>query len=149
MGSGSNTLIRMPTTLYGLGAVIFASINTALLVLPIYEMPHWLRVLIVPVPGLLLMFCLSQWIRDTRLGTIVEFLGKHSFPIYLAHVLGYAGTRVFLVKGFGVTSPPIHILAGVAVGLAFPMCLLFLGNRFCSGFPFELRLPILGRQNTT
>jgi fucose 4-O-acetylase-like acetyltransferase len=149
IGKDSNTSFRVPMTLYGLGALILASINTALLVLPIYEMPHWLRVLILPVPGLLLVFCLTRLIRDTRFGTILEFLGKHSFPIYLAHVLGYAGTRVCLVKGLGVIHPPIHIVAGIVGGITFPIVLLFLGNRYCSGFPFEFRLPMLVSRKKT
>lgn len=141
--------VRLLTTFYGIGAAALAIINTVLLVLPIYEMPHWLRVLLLPLPGLLLVFCCTQLIRGTRFGTIIEFLGKHSFPIYLAHVLGYAGTRVCLVKGLGVTHPLIHIAAGVIGGIAFPLVLLFLGNRYSSGFPFEFRLPMLGSQIKT
>lgn len=55
-------------------------------------------------------------------------LGAYSFPIYLYHVFGTAGSRLILAK-VGVESRPALLIAGLAAGLALPTALELLLGR--------------------
>ncbi len=64
----------------------------------------------------------SRWVAGVyRSGRLLNFLGKHSMPIYLAHVISGSGVRILLERGLGVRSLVIHVIVGVLVGLAVPL----------------------------
>ena len=49
-------------------------------------------------------------------------LGTRSMTIYLAHILFASTLRVVMVK-LSITSFPVHLVAGVGIGLLGPMVL--------------------------
>jgi fucose 4-O-acetylase-like acetyltransferase len=50
-------------------------------------------------------------------------LGSHSLYIYVAHVIVFAGVRIFLRKVFGINDVIILLLAGIVAGLIVPVML--------------------------
>ncbi len=79
---------------------------------------------------------ISMWLARQNLVSWLEVVGKLSLPIYLAHIIAGSGIRVAL-KMAGITSPYIHIPAGVAVGVILPMIAYFVCTRFKMKFFFE------------
>jgi peptidoglycan/LPS O-acetylase OafA/YrhL len=74
----------------------------------------------------------------------VEYLGRVSLPIYVAHVLALSAARAGLVKGLHVSSTPVHVVVGTVVGVAIPVALAWGAERFRMGWLFTL--PKLGRR---
>jgi peptidoglycan/LPS O-acetylase OafA/YrhL len=68
-------------------------------------------------------------------------LGTFSYGIYLMHVFGTAAARIALQRA-GVTAMPIHLLAGVAAGVALPILI----ERTVARRPWLLLL-LLGRRS--
>ncbi|MBR0679801.1 acyltransferase family protein [Roseomonas eburnea] len=64
-----------------------------------------------------------------RLRAAFAYLGRRSMAIYLLHILALAGTRIVLVKGFGVSDPDILIIL-VAVGVGAPVIAAELARRY-------------------
>jgi len=77
------------------------------------------------------------------LNRITIFVGMNSMIIYLAHVIFEAGFRALLIKT-GVINIPLHLLGGVAVGMAVPLVLVPFGLRGAKTFPhlFSAILPV-------
>jgi fucose 4-O-acetylase-like acetyltransferase len=48
-------------------------------------------------------------------------VGRASMPIFLMHILAASGLRVVLQRGFGLDDPALHVVLGLAAGLAAPM----------------------------
>jgi len=79
---------------------------------------------------------------DGRARTGVSWLarlGQESLPIYVAHTLASAGTRIVLLRVLHVDSPIVHVVAGTVFGLAFPMMLVALCRRI--GFRYAFAWP--------
>jgi fucose 4-O-acetylase-like acetyltransferase len=82
----------------------------------------------------------ASWaITGTFVSRILEFLGKRSLEIYVAHVIAAAGTRIILARVGGIFEPTIHLVLDVGAGIAFPVVLWWLASRFGFGFLFALR----------
>jgi len=51
----------------------------------------------------------------------LSYLGRRSMPIFILHIMGIAGMRILLAKGFGVMEPavllPVIVIAGIVVPL--------------------------------
>lgn len=60
---------------------------------------------------------------------IFLFICKYSFPIYLLHTIFTAGIRIILFK-MGIVCYFIHVLAGIAFGLAIPTITAYLSDKF-------------------
>jgi fucose 4-O-acetylase-like acetyltransferase len=56
-----------------------------------------------------------------RAGAAWAALGRASMAIFLLHVLFVAGTRIALVRLFGIESPGLIVLLAVAAGIAGPL----------------------------
>jgi len=58
------------------------------------------------------------------------YLGKISMTVYLLHIPFGSGTRVFLIKVFGITDPSIHFVLGCAAAILGPIVIYnFLHSR--------------------
>jgi fucose 4-O-acetylase-like acetyltransferase len=69
---------------------------------------------------------------------IIGKLGFLSMPIYLAHVMGGAASRIILLRFFHVQDFYIHLLMGCLAGVIFPVLLFVAMNRL--GFPYLFTL---------
>ncbi|MFM9976630.1 MAG: acyltransferase family protein [Sphingomonadaceae bacterium] len=56
-----------------------------------------------------------------RVGGGLQYLGRRSMPIFILHIMGIAGTRILLVKGFGITEPAVLLPVIVLAGIVFPL----------------------------
>jgi peptidoglycan/LPS O-acetylase OafA/YrhL len=77
-------------------------------------------------------------IEHAVLGRVLEFLGRRSLEIYVAHVLGAAGMRIVLLQ-LGVASAPLHFILGVSAGVLLPLGLWWFASTFGIGFIFSLK----------
>lgn len=66
------------------------------------------------VAGLALALAARGW------GHRLAALGRASMAVFLAHILVASGTRIVLVKVLGITSPSMHLVAGMAAGTLLP-----------------------------
>jgi len=94
---------------------------------------------IASICGMTAVIAASWSISGTLLSGVLEFLGKRSLEIYIAHVLGAAGMRIALIQLGGVYNPVVHFTLGVGAGIAFPLGLWWLASRSGFGFIFSLR----------
>jgi peptidoglycan/LPS O-acetylase OafA/YrhL len=65
--------------------------------------------------------------------------GRLSLQIFVAHTLASAGVRIGLERGLHVGWWPLHVVAGVAAGLLFPVLLARLVER--AGAPWVFTWP--------
>ncbi len=63
-------------------------------------------------------------------------MGRASLPIFVAHVLATAATRMLLVGVVHTRNLPIHLALGTIAGLVFPMLLDATARRFGMGWLF-------------
>jgi fucose 4-O-acetylase-like acetyltransferase len=122
-----NMVVRMSNsegvaaTVIGLGVTIFVAAKLGGYFAPTALCSAFL--------GILLLLQLSYLLPENSFGRAIEMLGKASMPIYLMHILGTAGVRIAMLK-LHITSLPIHLVVGVAVGLVFPLLAYYVIYRF-------------------
>jgi len=63
-----------------------------------------------------------------RISDLLAFLGRHSMPIFLAHILFMSGARIVMSRLLGLGSLPVHVVVGVGIGVVGPL-LLYWGAR--------------------
>jgi fucose 4-O-acetylase-like acetyltransferase len=74
--------------------------------------------------GIFLVLQLSCLLPANAFGRAIEVLGQASMPIYLAHVLATAGVRILLLK-LHVTNVPVHVVAGLVLGVLLPLVMYY------------------------
>lgn len=90
--------------------------------------------------GIIAVATSAQVLAGTPVGGVLERLGNRSLEIYVAHVLGAAGMRVVLSKVFGVSNSGVHLVLDCAAGVAFPLALCWLAQKWRLPWLFTLRL---------
>lgn len=103
------------------------------------------RVLFQPVlavSGVTAVIALSLLIDKTKVGAAIQFLGRYSLEIYVAHTIASAGVRIALLKFGNISDPALHLVLGTVAGLGLPIALALLLEKV--GFPFGFTL---GRRN--
>lgn len=65
------------------------------------------------------VFCFLALNQENVVGRFFAFVGTYSLPIYLMHFLPVPGSRIVMVKLFGVTNPWFLLALAVALGVAF------------------------------
>lgn len=73
----------------------------------------------VAIIGILLVISIVQKFKSR----LLEYIGKNSMSIYLMHLLGTAGTRIFLLR-MGITAVSVHLVLGTLVGIFVPLIAL-------------------------
>lgn len=76
--------------------------------------------LVLGLLGIAALTCAAAQLPE-KLSAPLAWVGRHSLEIYLMHILAGSGTRIALAKGLGVSSPAVHIVSGVAAGVALPL----------------------------
>ncbi len=95
--------------------------------------------LAVAMLSILLVVSVSVLISQTG-NRYIAYLGASSMVIYLMHILAGSGTRIILVKLFGVESTIIHVLVGVLLGILLPLVALRVINAI--HIPYVFSAPI-------
>jgi fucose 4-O-acetylase-like acetyltransferase len=81
--------------------------------------------LALPTGMLSIMVCLFTCsLLPPRLQRLLAWFGKRSLPIFLAHILATAGSRIILNQGLGITHFGLHLAAGTLLGVLLP-CLAY------------------------
>ncbi|GAB6850320.1 acyltransferase [Paraburkholderia kururiensis] len=91
--------------------------------------------------GVLLVCQLALRMSGSVRFAALKLLGVASMPIYLGHILGASGARVVLMH-LHVENLYVHLAAGMAMGLAFPLALYFVAARV--RFEKRLGFPVVG-----
>lgn len=81
--------------------------------------------------GVLSVLAFSKVVATVTPKAVVRgyaFLGKRSLEIYLAHGVALSGTRILLAS-LGVSSLPLHLLAGICAGVAGPLLLWLVAQK--------------------
>lgn len=81
---------------------------------------------------------LTRYARSSTLALI----GTMSMQIFLMHIIAGSGTRVVLVKFFGIYDPSIHLLTGTLAGVLIPMAITVALNRAQIQFLFTPPRPL-------
>lgn len=73
--------------------------------------------------GIFFVLTLSIYFQKHKTLDVIRQLGFMVMPIYLAHTIGTAGTRIVLSKVFHIQNIPVHLVFGCLAGLLFPVVL--------------------------
>ncbi len=66
-------------------------------------------------------FCeIEQKLKQSRITSIIAFIGMNSMMIYLSHVMFGAAIRIIMIK-LGLTGFMLHLIAGVTGGMIIPL----------------------------
>jgi peptidoglycan/LPS O-acetylase OafA/YrhL len=98
--------------------------------------------LLFSILGIVACIGLAQSLARRKILRVFAVLGTYSLPIFLAHMLVGAATRLALLA-LGIQHWTIHIVLGVAAALVLPVLLQELSVRV--GFPYVFELPAGGR----
>lgn len=77
-------------------------------------------------------------ISRSKFAPPLEYLGHHSLEIFVVHTIATAGTRIFLAS-LHVSSPFIHLVAGIVAGLLAPIALAIALKRTGVQYAFSLK----------
>lgn len=106
------------------------------------ELPHMYALQpVFAVSGTVAVVALAVLTDKTKLSAAIQFLGRHSLEIYLAHTMASAAVRITLIKLAHVSEPVPHLVLGTLAGLYIPIAMVFLFGRV--GFRFGFTLPKL------
>lgn len=132
-------------------------LGTSLKSLDIKKLPAVIRALVIPVHiaaaccviyydiyeklfvddaltllGIFSSVCFISLLGDIKpVPNFLQLICRDSFPIYLLHTFFTAAVRILLLK-LGVANYTVHVIAGMAAGLIFPIA----AARLCSLSPF-------------
>lgn len=70
--------------------------------------------------GPIILLWLSRKIAEARLGGTLDYIGKHTMPIFVTHILVTAGVRIVLVR-LGLTDWTLIVIAATVLGVALPL----------------------------
>jgi len=99
---------------------------------------------VIPFQAIFGLIGSSSWaILLSRSGRFkfIEYIGRHSMYIYVAHVMGLAAMRIFLQKILGIEHALIHFVLGVAAAVYAPILLAIVADKFGMYYLFSLRKP--------
>lgn len=81
---------------------------------------------------------LATWLQRHRFLSIVEFLGRRSLEIYVAHAMFAAGARAVLVQGLNITEGYAVLPSIIVAGIFGPVVLQWAAQQ--AGFPYLFTL---------
>jgi fucose 4-O-acetylase-like acetyltransferase len=81
------------------------------------------------ITGTLFVFALSGLKYIENIDSLL-YIGRRTLPIFCLHVLFVAGTRIALVKLFGVSEVLVILPAAIVAGLAGPLAIVEIAERF-------------------
>ncbi|CAN5415518.1 acyltransferase [soil metagenome] len=122
----ANFMARPQAGLSGLCFLVGATVLTSFM---------WLRPLtmflqfIAALFGILMILGLANLLALAPGSKGLAFVGSMSLQVYLVHFIFVAGVRVVLTKVFHVYLLPVHLIGGLLVGLAAPICFTIFVSR--------------------
>lgn len=138
----SPSILRLdlvPSWILGNIVVSGFSFTAVICNLDISSVPRLVVMLCLPIFGVSSIYALAALLVRWQMTALLTYLGQMSLEIYLAHVLAYSGTRIFLLRGLGITATPVHLLCGVIAGLGLPILLAIIAKK-CK-FTYLFRWP--------
>lgn len=110
----------------------FSSVTASTIAALCWRWPSFGAALICSV----VLIVISGWLGRSKL---LKYLGQNSFSIYVLHVMFIAGTRIVIVRIFGVTNPfvilPVTIMSGLIGSLVVHEIMLRLKIARLLGLP--------------
>ncbi|MEA3468030.1 MAG: acyltransferase family protein [Thermodesulfobacteriota bacterium] len=95
------------------------------------EIYSWMQPLVAMLGiGFVLLASLFLFSISKTISSIFMFLGNRSLEIFVAHIIFSAGFRIAAIQIAEVNSVSVHLLGATAAGLAGPVLLVSLANRF-------------------
>jgi fucose 4-O-acetylase-like acetyltransferase len=94
---------------------------------------------LLALSGIFGVICLAKMIETSAIAAAVQYLGRHSLEIFVAHTIGSAGTRIFLFKVAHITEPAIIFPLATIAGLLVPLAMLQLFSTM--GFRYGFTWP--------
>lgn len=88
------------------------------------------------------MLCRLEW-----LARVVAYIGRHSLEVFVAHVFAINAVRVVLERS-GFHSAALHVVMGTVGGLALPLLLGWVIERFRIPYVFDAPRVIVGTPRT-
>ena len=90
--------------------------------------------------GFVVLACVGCLLQRAQLLRVLEYIGRHSLQIYVAHVFGTAGMRILLntFLGIGEHHVVLHISLGLLAGVFGPIALTIVADRM--NFPYLFTL---------
>lgn len=104
--------------------------------------PDRLQAFAIACTGIAATFALAScWPRPTASTTarVLASWGRASLAIFVAHTMASASVRIVLQKLLRVDNPGVHVVFGIAAGMAAPLALWWASQRFELPFLFEWR----------
>lgn len=104
--------------------------------------PGRLQAFAIACTGITATFALAScWPRSTASSTarVIASWGRASLAIFVAHTMASASMRIVLQKLLRVDNPGVHVVLGIAAGMAAPYALWWASRRFELPFLFEWR----------
>ena len=92
--------------------------------------------------GIMGIVSLSLLLNRFGFFAFVSYLGTHALEIFVGHTMGSAAGRI-LLEHFNVRMPIVHVIVGVAAGLALPIAMYHAFKMI--GFRFGFSLPKIAR----
>lgn len=96
--------------------------------------------LLAALAGSAATIALAMLTARTAASRVLGTWGRASLPIFVAHTIFSAATRLVLIKVFKVNSPAAHIVLGTLGGLVPSLLLAGLAERW--SFPYLFRWPV-------
>jgi fucose 4-O-acetylase-like acetyltransferase len=97
-----------------------------------------LLALAITLCGIAATIALAVLIGQTSGMGLVRILGVYSLEIYVAHTFASAGIRIILQNFLSVHDTIVHIMLGTIGGLALPLLLSWICQRYQASFLFRL-----------
>lgn len=94
--------------------------------------------LLIALTGCAFVISISFLLQRTNRLNWLSILGRHSLYIYVAHVIFFAATRIFLRNFFDIHNVPVLLFCGIIAGLIFPVLLFKISQKIGMWWLFSL-----------
>ena len=116
---GFDKLAKPKTCVKWFVILLHLTVGVVLVLLDMIELPMVKELmLLLGIYASVLLVSMLQKLKPVS--KFLDFMSRYSFQIYLLHTIFTAGVRIILLR-VNVTAWWIHVIAGTALGIAFPV----------------------------
>lgn len=125
------------------GAVLSMSGWGVYILLPLSPENTWVMwiqpviLMIATIGGLLI----AVWLSRAGVFRHMQFWGRHSLEIYVAHGLAVSGVRIIMSNFLGIENALIHLVVGTLAGVYFPLMLWWTAKQINFNYVYTLPTP--------
>lgn len=94
--------------------------------------------LIISIVGCSFVISSSFILQKIGAAKWLQYLGRNSLQIYVAHVICFAAIRIMMNKLFHIENVPFLLISGIFAGLVFPLIINAIAQRFNLWWIFSL-----------